>query len=301
MLAHGRDDPVDDLGSVRLTASGSGVLDNAGMSEAIEFDPDLYRGAAGDYDRFRVGYPQSMIDDLLERVQPSGRGWLLDLACGTGQITFAVSGEFAEVWAVDQEPDMVDVVRGKAAAAGVGHVRTVISAAEKLEAPPQVFELVAAGNAFHRVHRETVAASAFEWLQPGGFIALLWSRAPFLGDEGWQHVLSAVMEGWRTRLGVQGRAPAGWDRARRERPDTTVLADAGFELLGSYRFPTEHEWTVDELVGFVYSTAVLPRSVFADRADEFEAELRRELGSHATHGKLPETIDFAYELASKPQ
>jgi hypothetical protein len=122
-----------------------------------------------------------------------------------------------------------------------------------------------------------------------------------MGDQGWQRALSAVMEGWRTRLGVQGRVPAGWDRARRERPDATVLAEAGFQLLGSYRFPTEHEWTVDELVGFVHATSVLPRSVFADRADEFEAELRRELGSHATHGKLRETIDFAYELASKPQ
>ena len=83
------------------------------MSEAIEFDRDLYRGTAGDYDRFRVPYPQSMIDDLLERAQPSGHGWLLDLACGTGQITFAVSRQFAEVWAVDQEVDMIDVVRGK--------------------------------------------------------------------------------------------------------------------------------------------------------------------------------------------
>lgn len=271
------------------------------MSEAIEFDRDLYRGTAGDYDRFRVPYPQSMIDDLLARVQPSGRGWLLDLGCGTGQITFAVSGEFAEIWAVDQEPDMVDVVRKKAAAAGAGHVRAVISAAEKLEAPAQAFELLAVGNAFHRLRRDVVAASAFGWLQPSRSIALLWSRPPWVGDEDWQHAMSAVMEGWKIRLGVQGRAPAGWDRARQERPDTTVLADAGFQLVGSYRFPTEHDWTVDELAGFAYSTSVLPRSVLADRAGEFETELRRELGRHATGVKLRQTIDFAYELASRPQ
>jgi ubiquinone/menaquinone biosynthesis C-methylase UbiE len=281
-------------------ASDGGSVYIAGMSEAIEFDRDLYRGTAGDYDRFRVPYPQSMIDDLLARVQPSGHGCLLDLACGTGQITFAVSGGFGEVWAVDQEPDMVDVVRKKAAAAGAGHVRTVISAAEKLEAPPQAFELVAVGNAFHRLHRDAVAASAFEWLQPGGSIALLWSPSPWVGDEGWQHAVSAVMEEWKTRLGVQGRAPAGWDRERQERPDTTVLAEAGFQLVGSNRFPTEHEWTVDKLAGFAYSTSVLPRSVLADRADEFEAELSRALGSHTTGGKLRQTIDFAYELASRP-
>ena len=256
------------------------------MSEAIEFDRDLYRGTAGDYDRFRVGYPQSMIDDLLGRVGPSGRGRLLDLACGTGQITFAASGQFAEVWAVGQESDMIDVVRLKATAAGTGHVRTVISAAEKLAAPAQAFELVAVGNAFHRLRRDVVAASAFQWLQPGRYIALLWGSGPWVGDQDWQRGLSAVMDGWKTRLGVQGRAPAGWDRGRQQRPDMTVLADAGFQPVGSYRFPAEHDWTADELIGFVYSTSVLPRGVLADRADEFETELRRELGSHVTGGSL---------------
>ena len=50
------------------------------------------------------------------RTGPSGRGRLLDLACGTGQLAFALRSPFAEVWAVDQEPDMVAVVRSKAAA-----------------------------------------------------------------------------------------------------------------------------------------------------------------------------------------
>jgi SAM-dependent methyltransferase len=271
------------------------------MSEAIEFDRDLYRGTARDYNRFRVPYPQSMIGDLIERVQPSGRGRLLDLACGTGQITFAVSGQFAELWAVDQEPDMIDAVRDKAAAANASHVRAVLSAAETLAAPASAFELVAVGNAFHRLRREAVAAKTFQWLQPDRVIALLWSSGPWVGDQDWQRAMSTVMDGWRTRLGVQGRAPAGWDRARQQRPDMSVLAEAGFQPVGSFRFPTDHDWTADELIGFVYSTSVLPRGVLGDRADVFEAQLRVELRSHATGGKLPQTIDFAYELARRPK
>jgi hypothetical protein len=49
--------------------------------------------------------------------------------------------------------------------------------------------------------------------------------------------MSAVMASWKTRLGVQDRVPAGWDRARRERPDMTVLAEAGFQPVGSSAFP----------------------------------------------------------------
>ena len=104
------------------------------MAGTIDFDPNLYRGTAQDYERFRVPYPQAMIDEVLDRAQASGEGRLMDLACGTGQIAFAVASRFAEVWAVDQEPDMIEAVRGKAQAAGTTHVRTIISTAESLHA-----------------------------------------------------------------------------------------------------------------------------------------------------------------------
>ena len=52
----------------------------------LEFRRDLYRGTARDYDRFRVPYPRSLVDDLAERSGAACRGRLLDLACGTGQV-----------------------------------------------------------------------------------------------------------------------------------------------------------------------------------------------------------------------
>ena len=43
----------------------------------------------------------------------TGSGTLLDIACGTGQLAFALHARFARTWAVDQEPDMIAVVREK--------------------------------------------------------------------------------------------------------------------------------------------------------------------------------------------
>jgi hypothetical protein len=60
-----------------------------GVSDELSFAPDLYRGTAGYYDRYRLSYPPAMITDLVRRTQPSGRGRLLDLACGTGQLELA--------------------------------------------------------------------------------------------------------------------------------------------------------------------------------------------------------------------
>ncbi|MFC9632728.1 class I SAM-dependent methyltransferase [Streptomyces mirabilis] len=88
------------------------------MAGDVRFEPDLYRGTADYYDRFRLPYPDAMIADLVRRAAPSGRGRLLDLACGTGQLAFPLRGSFAEVWCVDAEPDMTEVVRAKAIAVG---------------------------------------------------------------------------------------------------------------------------------------------------------------------------------------
>ena len=270
------------------------------MPDSVEFDPELYRGTSRYYDRFRVPYPVAMIEALLSRTRPSGRGRLLDLACGTGQITFAVAGRFDEVWAVDQERDMIELVRETARAADADHVHGVLSRAEELMAPANGFELVAIGNAFHRLRRDVVAANAFRWLEPNGHIALLWSAGLWMGDLDWQRALAALLEAWKSKLGVEARVPAGWDNARRHRPDMAVLRAAGFEPVGSERFPTAHDWTVDALIGFVYSTSFLPRTVLGDQAYGFERDVHDEVGRLATDNVLRETIDFSLELARRP-
>jgi SAM-dependent methyltransferase len=270
------------------------------MCDAIEFRRDLYCGTASSYDGFRVSYPPALVDRVLDSAAPNGGGRLLDLACGTGQISFAMFRRFQDVWAVDQEPDMIEIVRRKAAAAKACGVRPIVSRAETLDAPAGAFELVAIGNAFHRLERETVAANVFRWLQPGRCVALMWASSPWVGEEDWQSAMAAVFERWKERVAVQDRVPAGWERARQQLPDSTLLARSGFEPVGSYSFPTGYEWTIDALTGFVYSTSFLPRAVLVDQSDAFEADLRLALDRYAIDGKLRETIDFACELARRP-
>ena len=155
------------------------------VDDEVRFAPDLYRGSAGYYDRYRLPYPEAMITDLVQRAGVSGRGRLLDLACGTGQLAFPLRRWFTEVWAVDSEPDMVETVRAKAAAAGAGEVRPVVSSAETLHAEPGYFELAVIGNAFHRLDRDLVAGRVLGWLEAGGHLALCWSSGPWTGEEDW--------------------------------------------------------------------------------------------------------------------
>jgi SAM-dependent methyltransferase len=270
------------------------------MDSEIRFESDLYRGTAGYYDRFRLPYPDTMIADLAHRAAPSGRGRLLDLACGTGQLAFPLRDRFADVWSVDAEPGMTEVVRAKAVAVGAAHIRTITAGAEELHAEPDSFELIVIGNAFHRLRRALVAQRMHAWLKPGGCLALCWSTSPWAGPKDWQRALDSLLHKWQDALSVSGRVPPGWDKARQQDPDHEVLTRAGFEPAGRHEFTVEHHWTIPELTGHIRSTSFLPPSVLADHAAEFDADLTAELSCHMLNDRLTETVSFAYDLARKP-
>jgi len=270
------------------------------VADEVRFAADLYRGAAAAYDRYRLPYPAAMTADLVRRAGVSGRGRLLDLACGTGQLAFPLRRCFAEVWAVDQEPDMVRVVRAKAAAEQARNLQPVLSSAETLGAPPDYFELAVIGNAFHRLNRDLAASQILGWLQPGGHLALCSSSQPWTGEQTWQRALAAVLDRWKAALSAGARIPAGWAEARSRRPDSRVLSDAGFELAGSFEYAIEHRWTVPELAGLIRSTSFLPAAVLGDQGAAFDADLAASLGPENQDGVLTETVSFEWELARKP-
>lgn len=266
----------------------------------MHFAADLYQGTAGYYDCYRLPYPAALLAHLADSSQLSGSGRLLDLACGTGQLAFPLGRHFAEVWAVDQEQDMVETVRAKAADAGMSNLRPVVASAEKLDARPDYFELVVVGNAFHRLERDLVARRIFQWLTPGGHLALCWSTSPWVGREGWQQSLATTLNRWQRELGAEHRTPAGWDQARRDLPDSDVLSEAGFEIVGRHAFTAEQHWSLAELAGHIRSTSFLPPAVLGDQSAAFDADLAATLRPHSDNGVFIETVNFAYDLARKP-
>jgi ubiquinone/menaquinone biosynthesis C-methylase UbiE len=117
------------------------------MDNELQFAADLYQGTAGYYDRYRLPYPEAMIEYVIRHARVSGHGRLLDLACGTGQLAFPLRQWFSEVWAVDREPDMAEAVGARADAIQAGNIRPIAADAETLGAEPEHFELAVIGNA----------------------------------------------------------------------------------------------------------------------------------------------------------
>jgi SAM-dependent methyltransferase len=270
------------------------------MEQDLAFRSDLYRGTAPYYDRYRPPYPEALFEDLRQGLPVSGQGRLLDLACGTGQIAFPLAGDFAEVVAVDQEPESVAFGRDKAEAAGITNIRWITGAASSVDIDGP-FELVAIGTAFHRLDRTRVARRMLDWLQPGGGVALLWAVTPPQGERPWQKALEALFEEWMAKIGTTDRVPAGWDLAMTSLPHAEVLRQAGLDYIGEFKYTNDHVWTVESLIGFAYSTSLLNRHALGDEAAAFEAEMAQRLSPLGTDGRFVQRIGYAYELARKPQ
>ena len=67
------------------------AIDGLGSS-----DGGLFAGTAWHYARYRPGYPPAFLDDLTQRLGLDGTGRLLDLGCGTGQLTLPLAAHVAK-------------------------------------------------------------------------------------------------------------------------------------------------------------------------------------------------------------
>ena len=80
---------------------------------------DLFAGTAWHYARYRPGYPQALFDDLARQFRLDGTGRLLDLGCGTGQLTLPLAEHVAEAIGMDPEPEMLAEAAGQAQATNI--------------------------------------------------------------------------------------------------------------------------------------------------------------------------------------
>ena len=265
------------------------------------FSEDLFVGTAAHYAKYRLPYPEALNKDLLERAGVSGRGRLLDLACGPGRVALPLSSSFGEVWAIDLEPEMVEVGRSEAEKQGIDNVTWFAGRAEELEAEPESFELVTISEAFHRLDQQVVARQVLRWLQPGGCLAILGWNSLVGGDAPWQRIVADIARRWKRRItATRTDAPS-------ERPGSgsehsrLVLEDIGFVDVASFEFPHSRERTVESIIGWLFSTSQYSRRVLGDKAKDFEAEISDALLANDDRGVYLEHVQCGYTIGRKPQ
>jgi SAM-dependent methyltransferase len=265
------------------------------------FPADAFAGTAGYYVRYRVPYPGRLLGDLIRRSGVSGGGRLFDLACGPGRLALSLAPSFRETWAVDLEPEMIEAGRLEAARRGVEDIKWIDGRAEDLGAPGASFDLVTIGEAFHRLDQRLVAAQVLGWLKPGCCVAILGCYTILSEREPWQRIVGDCVRRWATpgsgNGGVSGPRVPGSGPEHGER----VLRDAGFVEVASHAFVEPHEWTIETILGYLYSTSACSRRRLGANADAFESDLRSGLLACDPGGLYREPTQWGYTIGRKPR
>ncbi|MBO0807671.1 MAG: class I SAM-dependent methyltransferase [Actinobacteria bacterium] len=129
----------------------------------------LFDGVAARYDVTRQGYPAEITDAVLANAAISPGAAVLEIGCGTGQLTRQLAGRALNLTAIDIGAAMVQAARRNVADAGVRF--EVCSFEDFTGSGP--FDLIVSGTAFHWVDPGVGLAKAARLLRPGGWLALL--------------------------------------------------------------------------------------------------------------------------------
>ncbi len=174
-------------------------------------------------------------------VQPGNH--VVDLGCGTGQLSIPLARSGARVTAVDISEAMVDGLSKKAALDGLDNIVGVVSPVQAVDLAPGSVDLIVSNYALHHLrHRDKQAlvSAAMRWLRPGGRLvigdmmlglgvsardrAIIGSKLARLarkGPGGWWRIIKNV---GRYTLRLREH-PATMERWRR------YLEDAGFSAV----------------------------------------------------------------------
>lgn len=246
----------------------------------------IFVGAARYYGRYRPAYPKQLIRDLADHAAVDN-GSMVDWGCGTGEVSIPLAPFFANISALDVDPEMIAIGREKAAEAKIKNIHWVVGPAEDFELADKSQNLIVAGSSFHWMDRELLARRAFRALVDDGAIVIVGGGSAVWDLKcAWHEVAVETIKGW---LGEQRRAGSGAFSVTRRHEE--FLEAAGFGLT-SQHYCAEHIWTADSIVGYLYSTSFANPVVLGDRREQFEADLRSRLAEISSEDVFPERLDF---------
>ncbi|WP_436927283.1 class I SAM-dependent methyltransferase [Halosimplex amylolyticum] len=243
-----------------------------------------FASAESYYAEHRPRYGDRPILHLVDRFDLGERSRALDLGCGAGQIAVPLAAHVGEVVGMDPNERMIDEAREQARTAGASNVEWLVGSDADLRgavgeelAPLSVTTM---GRSFHWMDRGPTLDRIHDLTEPGGGVAVFgdteWLTS---GRRAWQDEVYDLATEYLDDLPER----TGPRTEPYENPYDEMLADHGFEDVEVATFEETREWTVDGVVGYVFSLSFCSPATFGEQADAFETDLRErleELGCH---------------------
>ena len=238
---------------------------------------DPFEGTETYYAEHRPAYDPAAIRYLSSRFDLSAEDRALDLGSGPGHLAVELAAHAGDVIGMDPSIEMLRQARRRAREAGRENVAWVVGSDADVDGTVAPVRLTTIGRAFHRMHGEATLQRLHRVTEPGGGVALL-TDAEWLtrGTRAWQDAVYATAERYLDDL------PERTGPIEHDDPWDELLDEFGFADVETATFESEREWTVDGVVGYVFSLSFCSPARFGDDRAAFEAELReclRERGA----------------------
>jgi ubiquinone/menaquinone biosynthesis C-methylase UbiE len=241
-----------------------------------------FRGEVADfYHRYRRGYPPAVIGTLVDAFLLTSNDIVIDLGCGTGQLTLPVATRVRAVAGVDPEPDMLARARRAAAEQGIGNVNWILGADTDMPAlatllGDQHAGAVTIGQALHWMCYGELFGNLAPFLRPGGGIAVITNGTPlWLQDNAWSYALRRFLEEW---LDTNATNACCTDEASQQRYRDTLTA-AGFDVTEA-SIDYADGLDLEHLVGSLYSALSVQQLPPPDQRPAFAEQVRRAVAPH---------------------
>ena len=249
---------------------------------------DAFKGTAKYYAKYRPGYPPSLIKCLADKFNFDGAGRYLDLACGTGKLTFPLARYFDEVLAIDPEQEMLDEAARLARKQKIHNVHFLCASSYDLPELKSILgrlRFVTIGTAFHWMDRAETLRLLHELIEPDGGMAVVTMREYHSQNSLWHEVLQPLIQEW---LGKKQRAgSAVYEHSGI--PHKDIIKASPFSRHEQQFYMMVREYTADQVVGYLAATSFCSPYVLGDKWNSFEQELRNVLSSlnNGSKGRFP--------------
>ncbi|MEK7505568.1 MAG: class I SAM-dependent methyltransferase, partial [Patescibacteria group bacterium] len=246
----------------------------------------LFQGAALYYARYRRQYSPKIFTDIVSFYGLNGKGRLLDLGCGTGELTLPLSPYFLDAVGVDPSADMLFQAKGRQKREKNSNIHWVQGRAEDIKKTIAPVRLVTSGASFHWMDQSVVLNKAYSVLENAGGMVIIADPSPVRGKdkkEDWKVKRQKIIEKY---LGLDRRAGDYLHKnfIPEKRPFAELIKESPFRVFEfeNYKYTTER--SIDDIIGFLYSTSYASRRLFGDSVDDFEKEMRQELSGLVPKG-----------------
>jgi SAM-dependent methyltransferase len=213
---------------------------------------ESFDAAAADYARYRTGYPDEVVDDVVAAARLHSGSRVLEIGCGTGQLSVPLAQRGVELVAVELGPNLAAIARQ--ALAEFPAARVEVSGFEDWPLPAEPFDAVVSATALHWIEPSVRFSKPAQALRPGGVLVVVHSHHVGGGTPGFFADTQPVYVRWGLSDDPFAEPTAPEDAPvmyaeLEDRPD--------FRSVQRHRFEIPRHYTTDSYVGWLKTDSLV--------------------------------------------